>query len=151
MTDETTGRTDEGPAADQATQGLAEASRRGTELEQALIGRESEIAELKQGHASLETRVTDLTRSLAEAVAGYRAIVVEANPGVPAELITGDSVAAIGESLEKAQALVKQVRRGLEADAALSRFPAGAPERASPVLHLSPREKIEQGILSPRR
>jgi hypothetical protein len=77
--------------------------------------------------------------------------VVEANPGIPDELIGGESVAAIGESLKKAQTLVKQVRRGIEADASLVRFPAGAPERTSPNVNLSPREKIQQAISTSKR
>ena len=165
MADETTERTNEAAttavataavaasASDQSelAEASAEARKRVTELEQALTGRESEIAELKQRRDSLETRVAELSRSVAETVAGYRALVVEANPGVPPELIGGESVAAIGESLKKAQALVKQVRQGLESDASQARFPAGAPERTSPNAHLSPREKIQQAISSPHR
>ncbi len=159
MADETTGRTNEAAAAaavaaaadNQPERLLAEARNRVTELEQALTGRESEIAELKQRRESLETRVAELSRSVAETVAGYRALVVETNPGIPSELIGGESLTAIGESLKKAQTLVKQVRQGLENDASLVRFPAGAPERTSPNGHLSPREKIQQAISSPRR
>lgn len=162
MADETTERKDEAAAAavaaaaataadDQSERLLAETRNRVTELEEALAGRESEIAELKQCRESLETRVADLDRSLAETVTGYRTLVVEANPGIPAELIGGESVATISESLKKAQTLVKQVRRGLENDASLARFPAGSPERTLPGGHLSPREKIQQALSSPGR
>jgi len=151
MADEMTERTDETAAGDQSERLLAEARDRVAELEQALTGRESEIAELKQSRASLETRVADLSRSLTETVAGYRSAVIEANPGIPAELIGGESLAEVGESLKKAQALVKQVRQGLEADGSLARFPAGAPERSSPDLRLSAREKIQQGVSATTR
>ncbi len=152
MSEETTERTEsEETAGDDTGRTLAEARDRVTELEKALTGRESEIAELKQGRTSLETRVADLSRSLAEMVEGYRSLVVAANPGVPAELIGGDSLAAISESLNKAKALVQHVRQGLEADLRSARFPAGAPERGAPDLNLSPREKIQQGIAGPKR
>ena len=165
MTDETTERKDEAAVAtaaaasaeaasaagDQSERLLVEARNRVAELEQALTGREREIAELKQCREGLETRVADLGRSVTETVAGYRALVIEANPGIPAELIGGENVAAIGESLKRAQALVKQVRQGLEEDASLARFPAGSPERTMPGGYLSPREKIQQAISSPHR
>jgi len=91
--------------------------------------------------------LTKIDASLVGAGAGYRSMIIQANPEVVAELITGDSIEAINDSVDKAKALVSKVRQGLEAEISLSRVPAGAPERTSPDLStLSPREKIQYGI-----
>ncbi len=84
--------------------------------------------------------------SLKEAVAGYRDLTAQANPDVPSELIGGDSISAIAESLKKAKLLVEKVKQGIQASAASERFPAGAPERGGVEVDLSPREKIERGV-----
>ncbi len=87
------------------------------------------------------------SNSLAEAVASYKAVVVQTNPEVIEELISGDTIEAISESLEKAKTLVSRVRQGVEAEISLAKVPAGAPERTSPDLStLSPREKIQYAI-----
>ena len=104
-----------------------------SELEQAIAARDSEISTLKQ--------------STAETVASYKAMVVQANPGVMEELITGDTIEAINQSLESAKALISKVRQGLEAEVASGKIPAGAPQRTTPDLSaLSPREKIQYAI-----
>ena len=105
------------------------------------------IAEREQAVAESEEKLTTISNSLAETVASYRALVVESHPEVLEELVTGDSVEAINESLNKATTLVGKVRQGLEAEITLAKVPAGAPERTSPDLSaLSPREKIQYGL-----
>jgi len=97
--------------------------------------------------AEAEEKIAATDDSLAEAVASYKAMVVQSNPEVIEELISGDTVESINESLVKAKALVSKVRQGVEAEIALARVPAGAPERTSPDLSaLSPREKIQYAI-----
>ncbi len=126
---------------------LAQANARLCELEQAVADKDSEIAILKEAEAKLEGRLATVSASLAEAIASYKAMVVQANPEVLEELISGDTIEAISESLDKAKALVSKVRQGLETEISLARVPAGAPERT--VLNfstLSPREKIQQAI-----
>ena len=125
-----------------------------TELEGLLAQKDEEltkadtrIGELEQAVAESEEKLTTISNSLAEAVASYRALVVQSHPEVLEELITGDSVESINESLNKAKTLVGKVRQGLEAEITLAKVPAGAPERASPDLSaLSPREKIQYGL-----
>ncbi len=117
------------------------------ELEQAVTAKDEEIAGLKQSNTELGDRLTSLGNSLGEAVVSYKAAVVQANPEVIEELISGDTVEAVNESLSKAKLLVSKVREGVEAEISLSRVPAGAPERTSPDLSgLSPREKIQYAI-----
>ena len=126
---------------------LAKANARIIELEEALTGKDSDIATLKQSQAEMDERLTTASSSLAEAVASYRTMVVQANPEVIEELITGDTIEAVSESLDKAKALVSKVRQGVETEISLAKVPAGAPERTSPDLStLSPREKIQYAI-----
>ena len=72
---------------------------------------------------------------------------VSANPTVPAELITGDTIDAVDQSLESAKSLVSTVRATIEAEIAAGKVPAGAPPRTPPDLSsLSPREKIQYAV-----
>lgn len=110
------------------------------ELEQALAEKAAEIAALKQSILELELR-------LSQAVAAYRAEVIKANPDVPEELITGETIAEVDASLASAQALVERVRRELEGKVSQARIPVGSPLRTQPDLSiLSPKEKIQYAI-----
>lgn len=114
--------------------------RRLAELEQAVADRDSQIATLKQSFLELEAR-------LSQAVEAYRALVIEANPAVPEELISGGSIEEIDASLARAQALIERVRQELGAEIAAARVPAGAPLRMPLDLSaLSPKEKIQYAI-----
>lgn len=125
-----------------------------TGLEELLAQKDGELAtaqaritELEQAVADSEEKVTAISNSLAEAVASYRDLAVQSNPGVYEELVHGESIEAINESLDQARTLVGKVRQGLESEINLSRVPAGAPERALPDLSsLSPQEKIQYGL-----
>jgi len=126
---------------------LTKTNARLVELEQVVAGKDSEIASLQQTKDELEDRLTVLGNSLAEAVAGYKSMVVMANPEIVEELISGDTVESINDSLEKAKALVSKVRQGVEDEISLAKVPAGAPERTPPDLStLSAREKIQYAI-----
>ena len=118
-----------------------------TRLEQAVADKESEVATLKQALAEADTRLTGLNNTIAEAIASYKAMVVESNPGVLAELVTGDTIDEVNKSLENAQTLIERVRQEMETEASRIRVPAGAPPRAPLDLSaLSPREKIQYAI-----
>jgi chromosome segregation ATPase len=116
-------------------------------LEQAIADRDNQIAALRQSLTELEPRLTELENSLPQAVSSYQALVIKSNPGVPEELITGDSIEAIDKSVADAQNLVDKVRKELETEIAKARVPAGAPQRtAIDFSALSPREKIQYAI-----
>ena len=118
-----------------------------TELEQTVAARDSEIVTFKQGVVESADKFTSLQESLSQAVSTYKTAVAQANPGVPGELITGDTIASIDQSLESAKTLVAQVRTTIEAEIAAGKVPAGAPARTPPDLSaLSPREKIQYAI-----
>ena len=128
-------------------QEIALLSARISEFEQAITNLESEITVSKQAMAESNNNLDKLGENLKQAVSSYRALVVQANPGVPEELITGDSIEAIADSLTAAKQLVSKIRNGMEAELSLVRVPIGTPERAAPDLSgLSPREKIQYAV-----
>ncbi len=116
-------------------------------LKQELTGKDSEVTALKEAAAEAEAKLTGVNDTLAEAVASYKAMVVESGPGVLAELITGDTVEEVDESLKNARKLVDRVRQEIEEEASKTKVPAGAPQRVPMDLSsLSPREKIQYAI-----
>ena len=118
-----------------------------TQKDEKLTEANSRITELEQAVGESTEKFKTISDSLAEAIANYKAIVVQANPEVPEELISGDSIEVINESLSKAKAMVSRVRQGLEVEIQAAKIPVGAPQRTPPDLSaLSPREKIQYGI-----
>lgn len=131
---------------------LTRANARLIELEQVVASQNGEMATLNQSKTALEERLTTISNSLTTAVANYKAMVVQANPEVLEELISGESIESINESLTQAKTLVSKVRQGVEAEILLAKVPAGAPVRTSPDLStLSPREKIQYAIAGQTR
>ena len=131
----------------QKDQELAARNSRISELEQTVASLESEITTLKQAVAESNDNLDKLNESLKQTVASYKGLVIQSNPDVPEELVTGDSIEAINDSLASAKELISKVRKGIEAEISLARVPAGAPERTAPDLSaLSPREKIQYAI-----
>jgi uncharacterized coiled-coil protein SlyX len=126
---------------------LAEKGSQISELEQALAERDEQINTLKQSVAELETKLTELADSRSQALASYRALVISSNPDLPEELIAGDNVEEIDQSLAGARALIDRVRQRLETEIAGARIPAGAPLRTPADLSvLSPQEKIQYAM-----
>ena len=119
-------------------------------LEQTLAARDSEIDGLKRSLSDLKVESDGLSENLTRTVAAYREITLQANPGVPVEIITGNSIDEINESLKNARALVDKVRQEIEVENTQTRIPAGAPSRtAQDIASLSPREKIQRALGGP--
>ena len=132
---------------EQSNSELSKSRVRIAELEETVSHRDNEISAARQALTESASNLVVLKQSLAEAVGSYRALVIETNPGVVAGLISGDDIAAINDSLQKAQALVSRVRQGIEAEIAQTRVPAGAPQRTPPDLAgMSPAEKIQYAL-----
>ncbi len=126
---------------------LASRDRQILKLEQAIADKEGEITGLKQSLAASQEQQKHLADSLSQAVSSYRALAISAHPQLPEELVTGDTIEVINDSLARAKTLVSKVRQGLEAETLRTRFPSGAPARSSPDLSaLSPKEKIQYAI-----
>lgn len=129
------------------TRGLESGALRITGLEQAVADRDGELVILKETVMTSDRKLTEVNGSLAQAVESYREQVAVANPDVPVELIAGDTIDTVNESLENARTLVDKVKQGIEAEASRVKVPAGAPQRAPLDLSgLSPREKIQYAI-----
>lgn len=133
------------PAPEQVAPGQLE------ELRNTLIDRQKEIDTLKATAASMEATLRDLNGSLKEAVTEYRNALILAHPDVLPELIAGDTLASVRESVTRARAIVDKVKQKVEAQISFDKFPTGSPPRGSATdLELTPREKIERGIAGQR-
>ena len=106
--------------------------------------------ELSQREASAEHTWMEMTALREEkdgAVAACRDALRLANPGLPPDLIRGETVQELNASVDAAKALVEQVRAALSAEREAVRVPAGAPVTAGPDIEgLSSRDKIAAGV-----
>ncbi len=126
---------------------LAQADRRVAEIEAERNGLAGEVAALKEQNTAALASIETLRLTLSEAVKGYRLKVIEANPEIPDEMVAGESVGAIDDSVNKAKGLVSRVRQNIESNILASRVPAGAPVRTTgDISGLPAREKIIRGI-----
>src|SRR4030042_490558 len=81
------------------------------ELEKTLSDRDTELTAVKKSVGELQEKLSNTGAVLTEAVAGYRTLVLQTNPGVAGALIGGGSISAINESLAKAKRLIGKVRQ----------------------------------------
>ena len=108
---------------------------------------QSRIAQLEQGSVAKDSELAAAKESLSGAVAKYRAAILASAPGVPAELVKGESIEEIDASLEQARGIVSKVRQQIEVEAEANKVPAGAPPRTPQNLSaLSPAEKIAYAL-----
>jgi hypothetical protein len=106
----------------------------------ALEERRAEIAALR---AELEQ---ERERSRA-ALGRYREAALVAEPGLPPDLVAGDTLDELEESLAAARRTVASIRERLAVEEQGRGFPAGAPARARPsTAGLSAQEKIAMGL-----
>ncbi len=105
------------------------------------------VSNLQQSIAESNDNLAELKESLNQATGSYRALVVQANPEVLEELVTGDSIEAVDESLKSAKELIGKVKTSIAAEIASAKVPAEAPQRTPPDLSaLSSREKIHYAL-----
>ena len=117
------------------------------ELQQAIADKESEITILRKSEGELKEQLSTLGKTLNGAVASYKNKVMQMNPEITEELISGDTVEAVDKSLEKAISLIGKVKKSVEKEISQTKVPAGAPGRRTMDLSaLSPREKIQYAI-----
>ena len=103
--------------------------------------------EIELARNESETREQDLTAQLQSAADRYRGLALEQAPELPAELVSGATVAEVDEALQRARATVSKVRGHLESQAQAGKVPVGAPPRSEPDLSgLSTEEKISYGL-----
>jgi hypothetical protein len=108
---------------------------------------ERELAALRKSEGDLREKLDILSRSLAEAVTGYKNRVIQLHPEITEEMIAGDTIGTIDQSLEKAIGLVSRLKKSVENERAHNRVPAGAPgRRTADFSALSAREKIQYAL-----
>ena len=140
---------------------LDEEQKAKTALEEAVTGKGTRIAELEAQVAEFTTQLEGKTKELeasaaelatvnqakGEAVAKYLGMAKALNSTIPEGIIAGETIEEIEQSVEKGKAIVEAVKKAIEAEAAATKVPAGAPTRGEISLEgLSPRDKIAAGI-----
>jgi ATP/maltotriose-dependent transcriptional regulator MalT len=131
-------------AADQA---LSDVSARLAEKDARIAELETSLSEAKTGSEAAAAELAQVKESHGQAVAKYLDAVRLANPTIPPDIITGDTIEDIVASVQKAQSIAESVKANLEAQAKEAKVPAGAPPRGEISIEgLSPREKIAAGI-----
>jgi Mg2+ and Co2+ transporter CorA len=122
-------------------------------LRDALAQRDERIAaleELANLRALLRERdeaLASMRERLALALGKYRSLLLASAPEVPEELVQGETVEELDESLARARQMVERIRSRIEAKLAREWVPPGAPLRSAPDLSsLTPREKILYGL-----
>ncbi len=101
-------------------------------------------AALAEARAALEAE----RAALREAVGRYRVAVLAAEPALPPELVTGESIEAVDASIDAARRAVARIREQVAKEARESRgFPAGSPAREEFSSEgMSAAEKIVAGL-----
>jgi chromosome segregation ATPase len=113
---------------------------------------EAEVQQATGERDQLTGRIAELQEVTNRAVESYRSVVVRANPQLPPDLITGTTIEEVDRAMDRARSITDQVRKNLEAQAAATRVPAGAPAQQAPSLEgLTSRQLIEQGISARRK
>jgi hypothetical protein len=107
----------------------------------------SELEALTQNQTVLNQRLAKLENDLSRAVSGYRLMLIKEYPDILPELIGGESIAGLDQSLETAQKLTARIKEQIAAKAAAERIPGGAPVRTPPdVESLDSHGKIILGL-----
>ena len=128
-------------------EGALDIQTQGQKAEQDSEGRSRDLeAEVSRLHTTIEeqeTELANLREQVASAAKRYRSALLASAPEVPEELIQGETVAELDQSLVSAKQIVEKIASQLEAHVAAERVPSGAPPRRGVDLStLSPREKI---------
>lgn len=121
-------------------------------------------AELDDGTAALESALAETQRELArqrtltqQAIARYRDALLAAEPELPPDLVTGDTLEEVEASAASARATVQRIRERVASEGAAHPgqperprgFPVGAPARRSDRAdrgRMSPHDKIAAGL-----
>jgi chromosome segregation ATPase len=130
---------------------LADREARVAHAEEQLAAQRDELerarGEAEARERELTGRADELTASVRGAAQRYRELALERSPELPAELVVGETVDEVEESLQRARETVAKVRGHIESQAQAGRVPVGAPPRSAPDLsRLSTEEKIRQGL-----
>ena len=138
------------------TQAVSDATQeltgRVTTLEADLQAKDTQIGELTTQGESQGQELTTAKAALESAVGAYKDVLLKANPLIPTDMIQGLTIDEVTASLEKASALVGQIKQGLEEEGNAEKIPPGAPQRTGPDLSaMTTKEKINYGLDQARK
>jgi len=123
---------------------VADREARATHVEEQLAEARDELAQIRNDAQSREQELAEQVRGAAQR---YRALALEHAPELPEELVIGETVDEVDQSLERARETVSRVRGHLEAQTQAGRVPVGAPPRSGPdPATLTAEEKIRLGL-----
>ena len=129
-----------------------ELTQRVASLEADLAAKGTQIGELTTQAEGQSQELTIAKGVLESAVGAYKDVVLKANPLIPTDLIQGLTIDEVSASLEKATALVGQIKEGLEKQGSAEKIPPGAPQRTPPDMSaMSTKEKINYGLDQARK
>jgi len=112
-----------------------------------VLAQEQELLTLRTAGSAAEERIAELSGNLTEAVSRYKERLHAAHPELLENMITGETIKEIDDSLGSALALVDRVKAQVAEQAKEVTVPAGAPERTGPDLSaMSAKEKIAYAI-----
>lgn len=117
------------------------------EMKAIIQDKDREIDGLKNAVAAGHEQVKALNHRLESTMAAYRQAVISSNPDLPDELIGGNSIEEIEQSVAKARNIAERIRKEIEAAAARHSIPAGTPVRheENPA-GFSSRDKIQYAL-----
>lgn len=109
--------------------------------------KDTQIGELTTQGESQTQELATAKGTLESAVGAFKDVVLKANPLIPTDLIQGLTIDEVNASLEKATALVGQIKQGLEKEGNAEKIPPGAPQRTGLDLSaMTTKEKINYGL-----
>jgi len=132
---------------------LEEEQKAKSALEEAMVEKDARLAELeaalseaKQGSETSATELASAKEARDQAVSKYLGMARAANPQVPGDMISGETIEEIDASVEKGKGLVAAVKKTLESESAAAKVPAGAPTRGESTEGMSSKELIAAGL-----
>jgi len=97
--------------------------------------------------SAMRDELTRADERLRDAAERYRRRILEAEPWLTPDLVSGETLDEIDAAVERARDVAARVRAQLETQAGAPRVPAGAPPRTGPDLsHMTPEQKIRHGL-----
>jgi hypothetical protein len=126
---------------------LAEADARARDAAAEADAMRAALSAAQDEAADLRSRLDGAAEARTAGAVRYRELLLRAEPDVPADLVSGDSIEAVDASFAAARETVARVRSHIDAQAHAARVPAGAPPRSAPdISSLTPEQKIRHGL-----
>lgn len=108
---------------------------------------EQELSTLRTAGSAAEERIAELSGNLTEAISKYKERLYAANPALLENMIIGETIKDIDDSLDSALLLVDKVKAHVAEQSKEVAVPAGSPERSGQDLSaMSAKEKIAYAI-----